>query len=325
MSLNKFVNANLISSSSFIPAYQLLYEKYPNEFKRKLQWAQKILKDCTTCPQECNVNRFEDLGYCRIGEKVKVSSFFAHFGEEEILRGWNGSGTIFFNMCNLRCVFCQNFDISQNDDPDAVELDSEELAKVMIELQNRGVHNINLVSPDHVVPQILLAIDKAIPMGLKLPIVYNSNAFSGLETLKILDGIIDIYMPDFKFWSEGFSRRYLKNERYPESAKNAIIEMYRQVGDIQLDEFGLAKRGLIVRHLIMPGFVEESKKILDFLANISKRIYLNLMSQYRPYAKVLLRPDIYKEIYRTITKEEYKEVVQYAYRLGFEIIDHDFI
>ena len=314
-----------MSISSFKPAYIQLYENHRSEFEKKLQWAIEILKDCTTCPKECKVNRFEELGYCRIGEKVKVSSFFAHFGEEEILRGWNGSGTIFFNMCNLRCVFCQNFDISQNDDPDAMELDTEGLAKVMMELQNRGVHNINLVSPDHVVPQILLAIEKAIPMGLKLPIVYNSNAFSSLESLKILDRIIDIYMPDFKFWSEEFSRRYLKNEDYPKYAKNAIIEMYRQVGDIQIDEFGLAKRGLIVRHLIMPGFIEESKKILDFLASISKKIYLNLMSQYRPSAKVLLRPDIYKEIYRPITKEEYKEVVQYAYRLGFEIIDHDFI
>ncbi|GIX42523.1 MAG: radical SAM protein [Leptospiraceae bacterium] len=314
---------NIISSISFKPAYLNLYQNHFKEFQNRIQIAEEMLKNCNVCPQECHVDRNEELGYCRIGKKVKVSSYFAHFGEEDILRGWNGSGTIFFNLCNLRCVFCQNFEISQLDDPEAIELEPVQLADVMINLQNQGVHNINFVSPDHVIPQILFAIYEAIPKGLSLPLVYNSNAFSSIDSLKLLEGIIDIYMPDFKFWDPSLARRYLKTEDYPEIAKKAILEMYHQVGDIKFDEFGLAKKGLIVRHLVMPGYVEDSKKILYFLSKISKKIYINIMSQYRPYAKVLKRPDIYKEINRPITKEEYREVVQFAYDLGFEYIDHD--
>jgi len=323
MSFLKYSKPDLIPSHSFKPFYIELFQENQNEFQRRLELAKEMLNDCRVCPKECHIDRNKELGYCRIGSKVKVSSFFPHFGEEDILRGWNGSGTIFFSMCNLRCVFCQNFEISQQDDPNAEELEPEALANIMIRLQNLGVHNINLVSPDHIVPQILLAIYYAIPLGLKLPLVYNSNAFSSIESLKLLNHIIDIYMPDFKFMNKDLARRYLKNEFYPDVAVNAIIEMYEQVGDIKFDEYGLAKRGLIVRHLVMPNCIEDSKKILDFLASLSKKIYLNLMAQYRPYAKVLLRPDIYKEINRPITKDEYKEVVQYAYDLGFEYIEHD--
>ncbi len=305
-----------------VPSYLVFYEQKKEEFLKRLNIAENLILDCTSCPKECHVNRNEELGFCRIGKNVRVSSFFPHFGEEDVLRGWNGSGTIFFNMCNMRCVFCQNYEISQQWDPDALEMEPVELAKIMINLQSKGVHNINFVSPDHVVPQILIAIFHAIELGLKIPLVYNSSGYSSLESIKLLEGIIDIYMPDFKFWDPNLARRYTKNENYPEIAKKAIIEMYRQVGDIKINPYGLLERGLLVRHLVMPGLVEDSRQILKFLSTVSKKIYLNIMYQYRPEGKVLLRPDIYKEINRPVLIDEYREVVAYAYQLGFEYIDH---
>lgn len=228
-------------------------------------------------------------------------------------------------MCNLRCVFCQNHEISQTIDNNSKEISSLELAKIMINLQNRGVHNINFVSPDHVVPFIIEGVFFAIQMGLSIPLVYNSNAFSSLESLALLDGIIDIYMPDFKFWDKQLAKVYLKNENYPKIAQKAIVEMYRQVGDFEYDVNGIAKKGLLVRHLVMPNCVEDSKKILDFLVTISKKIYLNLMDQYRPDNRVVKHSSLYSKINRTIFLEEYKEVVQYAYSLGFQIIDHSLV
>lgn len=314
-----------IALDSKKPRYLVFYETQKEKFLERIEQAKTILHHCSVCPRECNVDRFQQLGFCRIGEKARVSSYFPHFGEEDCLRGWNGSGTIFFTMCNLRCVFCQNYEISQNIDPDSKELTSEELADIMILLQKKGVHNINFVSPDHVVPQILEAVYIAVQKGLSIPLVYNSNAFSSLQSLKLLEGIIDIYMPDFKFMDYDLAGIYLKNEDYSEVAKKAILEMYRQVGDFETDSYGIAKKGLLVRHLIMPNCVEDSKKILEFLANISKKIYLNLMSQYKPANKVLKYKDFYSKINRLIFKEEYREVVEYAYSLGFEIIEHDLI
>lgn len=307
------------------PNYLIFYENHKEKFLERIEKAKHILHHCFVCPRECQVDRTQQLGFCRVGEKARVSSYFAHFGEEDCLRGWNGSGTIFFTMCNLRCVFCQNYEISQNIDPDSKEVESEELADIMLFLQKRGVHNINFVSPDHVVPQILEAIYIAVQKGLSIPLVYNSNAFSSLESLKLLEGIIDIYMPDFKFMDQSLAGIYLKSEDYSEVAKKAILEMYRQVGDFETDSYGIAKKGLLVRHLIMPNCIEDSKKILEFLASVSKKIYLNLMSQYRPANKVLKYKEFYSKINRPIFKEEYQEVVKYAYSLGFEIIEHDLI
>ncbi len=303
------------------PMYLRFYENHYQEFLERIEKAKSMLQECNVCPKECRINRNHQLGFCRIGNYVRVSSFFPHFGEERCLRGWNGSGTIFFTMCNLRCVFCQNYEISQNIDEYSKEISTTELADIMIYLQSKGVHNINFVSPDHIVPFLLEAIFIAIQKGLTIPLVYNSNAFSSIESLHLLDGIIDIYMPDFKFWDEKLANLYLKNENYPKIAQNAILEMYRQVGDFEFDSYGLAKKGLLVRHLVMPNCVGDSKKILDFLANISKKIYLNIMDQYRPANRVLIQKDVYKNINRTLFREEFKEVVQYAYSLGFEIIE----
>lgn len=322
MSTLESKNQNLIIN--FRPKYLEFYENNQELFIKRLEIANEILKDCIACPKECHVDRNHDLGFCRIGVNVKVSSYFAHFGEENCIRGWNGSGTIFFNMCNMRCVFCQNYEISQMEDPNAKELSPESLADVMIDLQNRGVHNINLVSPDHVVPQLIIAIYYAIQKGLKIPIVYNSSSYSSIQSLKLFDDLIDIYMPDFKFWDNDLARRYTKNEDYPEVAKGAIIEMYRQVGDAVFDNSGILKRGLLVRHLVMPGLTKDSMKILEFLSTISKNIIINIMAQYTPEYKVVQRPDIYSEIYNTISIDEYKKIVKYAYDLGFNYILHDF-
>ncbi|MFN3603426.1 MAG: radical SAM protein [Leptonema sp. (in: bacteria)] len=304
------------------PRYLEFYETRRKEFLNRIDFAKELLKSCKVCPRECFIDRYHKFGFCRIGTKARVSSFFPHFGEEDCLRGWNGSGTIFFTMCNLRCVFCQNYEISQNIDFASREITSEELANIMLYLQSRGVHNINFVSPDHVVPQILEAIFFAIQKGLRIPLVYNSNAYTSKISLELLDGIIDIYMPDFKFWSEDASKFYLKSETYPNVARNAILEMYKQVGDFEVDPFGIAIKGLLVRHLVMPNFIEDSKKILDFLSKVSKNIYLNIMAQYKPANKVPRRKDLYAKINRTIFLEEYREVVEYAYSLGFRNIDH---
>lgn len=310
-------------ADTYVPNYLRFYRENKEEFFRRVEKFREMLQYCEVCPHECRVDRYVKTGYCRIGSKVRVSSYFPHFGEENCLRGWRGSGTIFFTMCNLRCVFCQNSDISQNIDPESKELEPEGLAYLMLRLQETGVHNINLVSPDHVVPQIVMALHIAMEKGLSIPLVYNSNAYSSLKTLELLDGLVDIYMPDFKFWDPELAHRYTKNKDYPEVARQAIREMYRQVGDIVLDSRGLAKRGLLVRHLVMPGMVEDSKRILEFLASLSTGIYLNIMSQYRPANRVLKNPDQYREINRRITVKEYSEVVEYAYRLGFSIIDAD--
>jgi putative pyruvate formate lyase activating enzyme len=248
----------------------------------KVEAALAELVECHSCPRGCGVNRLEDeRRVCGTGRRAIVSSAFPHLGEEDCLRGWQGSGTIFFAMCNLRCVFCQNWDISQAGQ--GHELDAEAIAELAIRLQERGCHNINFVTPEHVVPQVVEAIAAAIPRGLRVPIVYNTSAFDSVESLRLMEGLVDIYMPDFKFWDRISSRRLVKAKTYPEVAREAIREMHRQVGDLRWNADGIAQRGLLVRHLVMPGQAEQTAAIMRWLAEeISPDTFVNIMGQYRP-------------------------------------------
>jgi putative pyruvate formate lyase activating enzyme len=240
------------------------------------------LEDCHACPRNCGVNRLKnETRACNTGRYAVVSSAFAHFGEEDCLRGWNGSGTIFFGLCNLRCAFCQNWDISQQ--REGQERGPREIAELMLGLQEQGCHNINFVTPEHVAPQVIEAVAAAIPMGLRLPIVYNTSAYDALSSLRLLEGIVDIYMPDFKFWKPETSVTLCRAKDYPERAREAIAEMHRQVGPLRLGSDGLARRGVLVRHLVMPGQTDEAAAIFGWLAReLSPDTYVNVMAQYRP-------------------------------------------
>jgi putative pyruvate formate lyase activating enzyme len=298
------------------------------------------LEDCRVCPRDCRVDRLHAVApegtprrpaeplrrpgraaqrvvpshiakgtSCFTGRYARVSSAFPHFGEEDCLRGWHGSGTIFFSFCNLRCVFCQNWDVSQAGE--GVELRAEDLAAVMLDLQARGCHNINLVTPEHVVPQVLEALLLAAQEGLELPIVYNTSGYDSLRSLELLDGVVDVYMPDFKYWSPELARHYLKAEDYPEVARRVVREMHRQVGPLRFDRDGLAVGGVLVRHLVMPGCAEDARAIMQFLAHeISPDTYVNLMGQYYPAGAV---PEgRYPELCRRPDGEEIARVRTYA-------------
>jgi putative pyruvate formate lyase activating enzyme len=280
------------------------------------------LADCRACPRDCGVNRLEDRwAACKTGRHAVVSSFFPHFGEEDCLRGWNGSGTIFFAHCNLRCVFCQNFDISQDIKP-AAERGStpREIAAMMLSLQAQGCHNINFVTPEHVVPQVVEAINEAAALGLRLPIVYNTSAYDALESIALLDGIVDIFMPDFKYWSPERSRIYMKAADYPEAACAAIQAMHAQVGPLVFDDDGLARRGLLIRHLVMPGCLDETRSILEWIAStLGSETYVNLMDQYYPAGKV--GESAYAEINRKLSPGEFREAQRIAGNLGLRRLD----
>ncbi|MFQ5695625.1 MAG: radical SAM protein, partial [Terriglobia bacterium] len=240
----------LLKRSRFEPAYVKLQRS--GELRRRVERALALLRDCTLCPRNCHVDRLADkFAVCKTGRYAAVGSHFAHFGEEDCLRGWRGSGTIFFAWCNLRCVFCQNYDLSWEGAGRGTK--PEELAQMMLRLQEQGCHNINFVTPEHVVPQILEALPLAIEAGLRLPLVYNTSAYDSLDSIELLDGVVDIYMPDFKFWDAERARHYAKARDYPEAARRAIQAMPRQVGDLVLDQNGLALRGVLLRHLVMPG------------------------------------------------------------------------
>lgn len=301
-----------ISSRNFEPAYMILYRN--GELQRRAKEAITYLEVCEVCPRLCRVNRLENKkAACKSGRYAVVGSFFPHFGEEDCLRGWNGSGTIFFSWCNLRCVFCQNFDISQ--DGEGNEVLPEQLADMMLKLQAMGCHNINFVTPEHVVPQILEALVIAVESGLRLPLVYNTSAYDSMESLRLLDGIVDIYMPDFKFWDAELSLRYLKAKDYPEAACRTVKEMHRQVQELKLDENGLAKRGVLVRHLVMPGQIASTAEIMKFLAEeVSPDTYVNVMSQYYPAGKV--SDEKYTEINRNVTNHEFNEALHLARNAG---------
>jgi putative pyruvate formate lyase activating enzyme len=273
---------------------------------------------CVVCPRGCKVDRRADVaGLCAIGRHAVVASYFPHFGEEDCLRGQRGSGTVFFSGCNLRCVFCQNHDISWEVRGELVT--PERLAEMMLELQAIGCHNINWVTPEHVVPQILEAVPLAIDGGLHLPIVYNTSAYDSHESLRLMEGIVDVYMPDFKLWSSETAKRYLKRADYPDVARESIKEMYRQVGDLVLDHRGMAQRGLILRHLIMPGLIEETEAILRFVAEeLGQGCYVNLMAQYYVSGKVGQNGQ-YDEIARGIHREEYEQALALANELGLRL------
>jgi len=300
---------------TFEPAYLRLLRS--GELAQRVSQAYERLSQCDLCGWGCGVDRRAGkLGVCRTGERARVSSYGPHLGEEDPLRGWRGSGTIFFSRCNLRCQFCQNYDISQTDAGEEVE--PQELAAMMLELQAYGCHNINLVSPSHVVPQILAAVLIAAQAGLRLPLVYNTGGYDSLTALRLLDGVIDIYMPDMKYASAQIARYYSKVPHYPEVNQAAVREMHRQVGDLQMDEHGLARRGLLVRHLILPNGLAGTAEIVRFLAEeISKNTYLNLMDQYRPAYKAAQYP----KINRRITRQEYDEAVRLAHQAGLYRLD----
>ncbi|MBI2537609.1 MAG: radical SAM protein, partial [Gemmatimonadetes bacterium] len=300
--------------SGFRPAYRYLSRR---ELAARVEQALASLADCRACPRDCRVNRLEDKwAACKTGRYAVVGSHFPHFGEEDCLRGWNGSGTIFFSHCNLRCVFCQNYDISQAVKPGAATAHRpEEIAAMMLELQEIGCHNINFVTPEHVAPQVVEALAVAIDDGLNLPVVYNTSAYDSLESLEFMDGIVDIYMPDFKYWSAERSRTYMKAENYPEAARAAIKEMHRQVGPLVTDGDGLARRGLLIRHLVMPGCLDETRAILEWIVTeLGPDTYVNLMDQYYPAGKVTEAS--YAEINRKLAPREFAEARAMAGELG---------
>jgi putative pyruvate formate lyase activating enzyme len=268
----------------FEPAYLSTWRS--GGFPAKLTTARAELRECRACPRDCGVDRTAaGPPLCHVGRHGRVASFFPHFGEEDCLRGWRGSGTIFFSYCNLRCVFCQNWDVSQA--PAGRECTADEMASMMLELQDRGCHNINLVTPEHVVPQLVEALAVAVPAGLRLPIVYNTSGYDALRSLRLVEGLVDIYMPDFKFWEPETARRLGRAHDYPGVARAAISEMHRQVGVLRFGDDGLARRGVLVRHLVMPGQGAEAAAIFRWLASeLSADTYVNIMGQYRPTHRV---------------------------------------
>ena len=264
----------------FEPAYLRLHRE--GALAARAEAALGELADCRACPRDCRCNRLaNETRVCHTGRHAIVASAFAHFGEEDCLRGWRGSGTIFFSLCNLRCAFCQNWDISQQ--RSGRECTASDIAGLMLGLQEARCHNINFVTPEHVAPQVVEAIAAAVPRGLRLPVVYNTSAYDALSSLRHLDGLVDIYMPDFKFWEPETALRLAKAKDYPERAREAILEMHRQVGPLTLGRDGLARRGVLVRHLVMPGQEDEAAAIFAWLAReVSPDTYVNVMGQYRP-------------------------------------------
>ena len=297
------------------PSYIHLYRR--GELGRRIEKALSVMAACTLCPRACGSNRLKgETGYCRTGRKARISSFNAHFGEEMPLVGRKGSGTIFLSSCNLRCTFCQNYDISHKEK--GVEVVPEQMAAVMTALAERGCHNINFVTPTHVVPQIMEALPMAIDQGLRIPLVYNCSGYENADTLQLLDGIFDIYMPDFKFWKERWAERFCEAPDYRTRAVSAIREMYRQVGDLVMDDEGIAVRGLLVRHLVMPNGVAGSREIMQFLAgDISSNTYVNVMDQYHPCGTAT-RDHL---INRRLTSREYRDAVHAAKEAGLTRLD----
>ena len=297
------------------PGYLKLHVE--DKLAGRIAEALQLLTPCRVCPRRCKVDRLADeKGICRTGARAVVSSYAPHFGEENPLVGTGGSGTIFLTHCNLLCIFCQNYEISHLGQ--GVEADAGQLAAMMVSLQRQGCHNINFVTPSHVVPQIIAALPQAVAKGLNVPLVYNSSGYDSVATLKILEGIFDIYMPDFKFWSEESGKRYAKASDYPEVARRALREMHRQVGDLVLDDAGVAVRGLLVRHLVMPGGLDETRAIMQFLAQeLSVDTYVNVMDQYRPCG--LARQ--YPPIDRGVNGAEYREALDAAREAGLHRLD----
>ncbi|MDD3367225.1 MAG: radical SAM protein [Sphaerochaetaceae bacterium] len=296
------------------PNYIKLLET--GDLYKKVKEAQKHLTNCTLCPHQCGVNRKKEVGICQAGHTVIVSSYGPHLGEERVLVGSKGSGTIFFGYCNMSCVFCQNYTISSYGHGDLVS--NESLAEMMLSLQNQhGCHNVNLVTPTHYVPNILEAIYLAAQKGLELPIVYNCGGYESVDTLKILDGVIDIYMPDFKYNSFELGKRYSKVLDYPTRAKEALLEMDRQVGGLKTDHKNIAYKGVLIRHLMLPGGLKDTKGVLEFIKEeLSSDVLVNLMDQYYPSHKAFE----YKEIAKRLDGKEYKHAYTYGKSLKVRLI-----
>ena len=301
--------------SDMEPSYLKLFRE--GGLSGRIKQAVALMESCRLCPRECGINRLDgELGDCETGRKAIVSSYNAHFGEESPLVGQYGSGTIFMGSCNLLCCFCQNYEISHL--KEGVEVEPAQMAAMMIHLADRGCHNINFVTPTHVAPQLLKALALAAEQGLGIPLVYNSSGYDKKETLEILDGIVDIYMPDFKFWDGQWAERYCRAPDYPERAKETFKEMHRQVGDLIIDDQGVAVRGLLVRHLVMPGDVAGSRKVFEFIAEeLSPDTYVNVMDQYRPCG------DAHRDevINRRLSFQEFKDATEAARRAGLTRLD----
>ena len=276
-----------------------------------LQYPQLI--NCQVCPQNCGVNRYETTGYCKAGFNLKINLAQLHHGEEPVFSGSNGSGTIFFSYCNLRCVFCQNYSISHLGW--GTYYNEEDCAQIMLKLQEAGAHNINLVSPTQYTPQLVKTITIARENGLSIPVLWNSNGYENVSTLQSLSGLVDIYLPDFKYAHSFYSKKYSSAKDYPEIAIRALEEMFRQVGHLQLDSEGIAKKGILVRHLVLPNHLSGTKKVLYILyEHFGTELALSLMAQYYPTGKA----NEFPELNRSLKKEEYEEAVETAEALGFK-------
>lgn len=300
--------------SAFSPAYIESFEK--GILREKKELAFEKLKDCHLCPRNCGLDRTSGkTGVCKTGMHAAVASYAPHFGEESPLVGRNGSGTIFFTHCNLLCNFCQNYDISH--EGQGVEVSKSHLARMMLELQQMGCHNINFVTPSHAIPQILAALEIAVEHGLNVPLVYNTGGYDHVDSLKLLEGIVDIYMPDFKFWDSQIAEETCNAPDYPEIAKAAVKEMFHQVGDLIIED-GIAQQGLLIRHLVMPNDMAGTNEVVNFLAKeISLDTYINIMPQYRPCGEVFDNPDLS----RSITNEEFENAISFAKMVGLTRLD----
>ncbi|OPY76477.1 MAG: hypothetical protein A4E63_00094 [Syntrophorhabdus sp. PtaU1.Bin050] len=285
---------------------------------QKIEELESRLNPCTLCPRQCKVNRIAgEHGYCKAPYSLYVSSAFPHFGEESPLVGTKGSGTIFLTHCNLKCLFCQNYDISILGDGSPYSYG--QLAALMIGLEERGCHNINLVTPTHYVPQLVRSLSAAIDDGLSIPIVYNCGGYESLEVIKLLEGIVDIYMPDIKFLDSALSKRYCRAEDYPDVVRTVVLEMQRQVGDLFIDPSGIARRGLLIRHLVMPSCGEDTRNVLQFIRNeVSRDAFVNIMAQYHP----CYNADKYPEISGRITNQEFCEALEFARFIGLTRASH---
>ena len=299
-----------MESQESLPVY--LSARFAGELSQKADHLEARSSPCKLCPHRCGVHRLDgERGKCRLGTETLVASALPHFGEEAPLVGQGGSGTIFFASCNMACVFCQNSEISHFARGDAVSAD--QLSGVMLRLQRLGCHNINLVTPTHVVHAIVRALAIAAPAGLHIPLVYNCGGYESVDTLRLLDGVIDIYMPDIKYSSNEEARRYSGVQDYWERTTDAVHEMYRQVGDLQIDAHGVARRGLLIRHLVLPGDLAGTSRVVEFIAReISRDSYVNVMGQYRPCFKASRIP----ELSRPVTRSEYLQSVTEARRAG---------
>lgn len=300
---------------SFTPSY--LESHQSGKLQQAIEKARRMLLACEVCPRKCGVDRTAgEVGFCRTGRNAVVCSYHAHFGEEAPLSGSRGSGTIFFSYCNLLCCFCQNFEISHGGEGTPVSPD--QLAQMMIRLQKEGCHNINFVTPSHVVPQILEALPVAIEKGLTVPLVYNTGAYDRVAVLELLDGVFDIYMPDFKFVDKSLARAACQAEDYASVAKRAVREMHRQVGDLVLDKSGLAVKGLLVRHLVLPENLADTRAVMDFIATgISPDTYVNIMPQYYPCGQA----DRIPGLERRITEQEFQAALDAAQKSGIQRLD----